>query len=188
MTPRRIQWFLSLQDVLLTTTAHIAEYGNFFPNISQEFRISFEIPGIVLRDMVFFLQGYVKNTNNTAIFQFFLFFSFSFPGAPHKKPCQVIQSQKFPIWCQIFTPVTTLFPSFHWFFSIYRVRRVCTVDSLNWKNQILNTAPESHSRHCWRRDQVRGRCHEDANTLDLSEVRTTRLVLNANLSHTLSSV
>ena len=25
MTPRRIGWFLSLQDVLLTTTAHIAD-------------------------------------------------------------------------------------------------------------------------------------------------------------------
>jgi len=76
----------------------------FFRVSPKEFRISIEkkqqcteIPGIVFRDMVLFLQGYGKNTNNTAIFQFFLFFSSSFPGAPHKKPCQVIQSQKFPI-------------------------------------------------------------------------------------------
>jgi hypothetical protein len=27
MTPRRIRWFLSLQDVLLTTTAHIARHS-----------------------------------------------------------------------------------------------------------------------------------------------------------------
>ena len=55
---------------------NISEYGNFFPNISQEFRISFEIPGIVLRDMVFFLQGYGQNTNNTAIRSIFPIFFF----------------------------------------------------------------------------------------------------------------
>jgi hypothetical protein len=31
MTPRRIRWFLSLQDVLLTTTAHIAKSTFLFP-------------------------------------------------------------------------------------------------------------------------------------------------------------
>jgi hypothetical protein len=55
----------------------------FFRVSPKEFRISIEkkqqcteIPGIVFRDMVLFLQGYGKNTNNTGNFSIFPIFFF----------------------------------------------------------------------------------------------------------------
>jgi len=94
-----------------------------------------------------FFKAMEKTQTIPAIFQFFLFFSFSFPGAPHKKPCQVIQSQKFPIWCQIFTPVTTLFPSFHWFFSM--VPRTCT-KGVTVYGRLLKMKKSNSEHGCWK--------------------------------------
>ena len=92
-----------------------------------------------------FFKAMEKTQTIPGIFQFFLFFSFSFPGAPHKKPCQVIQSQKFPIWCQIFTPITTLFPSFHWFFSM--VPRTCTKGVYG---RLLKMKKSNSEHGCWK--------------------------------------
>ena len=177
-----------LWNETLKTFRNMAIFSRISPK-NLEFHLKF--PVLFCVTWFFFFKAMDKTQTIRQLGQFFLFFLL----VPSDSPKKTLSGNSI-------TKITDMMPNFYHYNDIVSVVPLIFFHvSTNVYEGCVRSTPENEKIKfwtrllkatvdtvgAWRRDQVSGRWHEDDNTLDLSEVRETRLVLNDNLSHTLSS-